>query len=137
MASTPSEVTYRLPLAIEMGKRKVRRHYLNLNLYRNISFHLNNNLKRAFKKIVAGAVPEFHFECYEMHFKVYFPDTRKRDVANVLSIVDKFQTDALVELGYVPEDNYHYLKKVVYEFGGIDTKGKGYVEVTIKESKCD
>ena len=131
-----SEVKYKLPISIELGKRKVKKHYINLNLYRNMPFHLNNTLKKKMKMIVAGACPEFSFKCFELYYKVWLPDNRKRDIANVLSIMDKYQTDALVELGYIPDDNYEYLKKVVYEYGGIDPKGKGYVEVTVKEVKC-
>ena len=131
-----SEVKYKLPISLELGKKKKRKHYINLNLYRNMPFHLNNTLKKHFKMIVAGAIEvPFYFRCYELHYKLYLPDTRRRDIANVLSIIDKYQTDALVELGYVEEDNYHYLKKVVYEYGGMDEDGRGYVEVLVKEVK--
>ena len=45
------KVNYALPLFIETGVTKKKKQYLNLNLYRNMPFHLNNNLKKATKDI--------------------------------------------------------------------------------------
>ena len=131
------EAKYKLPISIEVGKRRIKKKFLNLNLYRNAPFHENNTLKKKMKMIVAGAIEEpFYFECFELYYTVFLPDIRRRDISNVLSIIDKYQCDALVELGYVPDDNYHHLKKVVYEFGGVDPNGKGYVEILVKEVEC-
>ena len=127
-----SKITYNLPLFIETGVKKKRKNYLNLNIYRNMPFHMNNNLKRDMKRIVAGACPPFNYTCFELEYKLYLPNQMKRDISNVCSVIDKFQCDALVELGYVPDDNYDYLKKVTYLFGGID-RDKSRCEVTVTE----
>ena len=116
------EVTYDLPLFIETGIKKKKRHYLNINLYRNMPFHLNNNLKKEMKKIVGQVCPEFFYPMFELEYKLFLPDKRKRDISNVCTVIDKYQCDALVELGYVIDDNYDYLKKITYIFGGIDTE---------------
>ncbi|WVI66551.1 hypothetical protein pVco7_gp105 [Vibrio phage pVco-7] len=64
---------------------------------------------------------------------VLYPKTkRKTDVANVCSIHDKFFSDALVELGKLPEDNYEHLVEVTYRFGHVD-KDNPRVDITITE----
>lgn len=64
---------------------------------------------------------------------VLFPKTKRLcDVANVLSIVDKFFSDALTEMGRIEDDNYLFLPKVTYEIGEVD-KDNPRVEILIKE----
>lgn len=114
------KVNYALPLFIETGVKKKKKQYLNLNLYRNMPFHLNNNLKKATKQIVADVCPEFRFERFELVYTLYLPDNRLRDISNVCCVIDKYQTDALTELGYIPDDNYQHLPRVTYKIGGVD-----------------
>ena len=123
---------------IETGIRKKRKHYLNLNLFRNMPFHLNNSLKKEFKRIVTPLLPkpeDVVYEKFTLHYKLYLPNLLKRDIANVLSITDKFFSDALVENNNVPDDNYEHLTKVTYEWGGYDEDKRGYTDVTVKEIK--
>ena len=128
------EFMIKLPIFLETGVRKKRKHYLNLNLYRNMPFHQNNSLKKELKRVVLPSIPkDQHYEKFELHYVLYLPNLLKRDISNVLSIVDKFFADALVEAGCVPDDNYEHLEYVTYKFGGHDEKKKGYVEVTVKE----
>jgi hypothetical protein len=51
-------------------------------------------------------------------------------VANICSVVDKFFSDALVNLGYIADDNYQHVLGVQYLFGSVDSKNPR-VEVTI------
>ena len=120
MSTSKDYVEYSLPLAIETGVKKKKKQYLNLNLYRNMPFHLNNNLKKEMKKIVYDLGLDFYFEKFTLHYKLYLPDNRLRDISNVCCVIDKYQTDALVENGNVPDDNYQHLPYVTYEFGGVD-----------------
>lgn len=126
-----------LPIYLETGIKKKRKHYLNLNLYRNMPFHQNNSLKKELKRVVMPSLPskeEVEFEQFELHYELFLPNLLKRDISNVLSIVDKFFADALVENGNVPDDNYEHLKYVTYRYGGMDEDKKGFVEVTVKEA---
>ena len=137
MACMKSNYTVRLPIFLETGIKKKRKHYLNLNLYRNMPFHQNNSLKKELKRQVIPLLPtpkEAYYEHFELVYTLYLPNLLKRDISNVLSIVDKFFADALVENGNVPDDNYEHLKKVTYQYGGYDEDKKGYVDVTIKEA---
>jgi len=120
-----------LPLSLELGVKKKKRYYLNLNIYRNLAFHLNNNLKKEFKRLVAPMLPEVHYERYTITYVLYLPNFLKRDISNVCSVVDKFFCDALVELGIVPDDNYEHLPLVTYKFGDVLPKdGKVIAHVT-------
>ena len=73
-----------------------------------------------------------NFSKIEITYRL-FPKTRRLcDVNNVCSAVDKWFSDALVELGKLPDDNYLHLPRVISEFGGVD-KLRPRVEITIKE----
>lgn len=128
------EVTYSLPLFLETGKVKKRKNYMNLNQYRNWPFHQSNDLKKAMKEIVKEECPPFRFEKFSLVYTLYLMDNRLRDISNVCSVIDKFQCDAIVELGYVPDDNYTHLEKVTYQFGGVD-KTNPRCEVQVIEEK--
>ena len=127
-----NKVNFNIPLFVEVGVKKKKKHYLNLNHYRNQPFHLNNNLKKAMKDIVKESCPEFRYEKFNIKYKLYLMDNRLRDISNVCCVLQKYCDDALVELGYVPDDNYQHLDKVVYEFGAID-KDNPRCEVEVKE----
>jgi len=118
---------------MRMGVRKKKNVYLNLNVYRNMPHHQSNTLKRMYKEAVQGYLPDFHFEKFSLHYKIFLPNKLKRDVMNVGAIVDKFFCDVLVEEGKVPDDNYNHLKNVTFEYGGQDENKEGYVVATIKE----
>jgi Holliday junction resolvase RusA-like endonuclease len=63
----------------------------------------------------------------------YFSNSnRKSDISNMCVVIDKFFCDCLTEFGCIPDDNYEFIKEVVYLFGGVD-KGKGRVEIQIEE----
>lgn len=99
-------------------------------------FHQNNSLKKELKRVVIPLLPtkeDVKFEEFELHYELWLPNLLKRDISNVLSIVDKFFADALVENGNVPDDNYEHLKYVTYKYGGMDKSKKGFVIVTVKE----
>lgn len=128
------KITYNLPIFVEIGVRKKKKYYLNLNIYRNQAYHLNNNIKKKMKEIVSEVCPKFYFEKFSLTYIVYFPDNRLRDVNNVCSVVDKYQLDALTELGYIPDDNYKYLENTCFKFGGIDVDNPR-MEVIIDEIK--
>jgi hypothetical protein len=52
------------------------------------------------------------------------------DLGNVLSVVQKFTEDALVELGLLTDDSYDIISKVEYGFGRVDRENPR-VELTI------
>lgn len=122
-------------------KREPKKYFLNLNVYRNLNMHVNNNLKIMFKKEVVSLLEEqginknLKLEAIEVYYYLFFPDKRGRDIMNVGSITDKFALDAIVEYGIVEDDNYKYIKNQSFRFGGFDEDKEGYALMIIKEVK--
>ena len=135
MSSQLREWTVKMPIHVELGVRKKRKYYLNLNLYRNNMHHINNNVKKEYARIAHGVLPMLDepLKQIELEYELYLPNKLKRDISNVCSVVDKSFCDALVTHGIIPDDNYEYLKRVEYRYGGFDPDKKGYVLITIKE----
>ena len=132
-----SQFTVKLPISVELGKVKKKKYYLNLNIMRNQVGHLINNVKKEYARMAHGVLPNdgTFYKKFELDYELWLPDTRKRDISNVLSIVDKNFCDALVSHDIVTDDNYEYLQKVTYRLGGVDDDRKGYVLITVKEVK--
>lgn len=106
---------------------------LNLNIYRNTHYKVLNNMKIVYKGIMASSILKLPSMKKVTIEYVLYPKTKALcDVANVCSVVDKFFSDALVELGKLPDDNYLYIPKIIYSFGGVD-KVNPRVEILIQE----
>jgi len=116
--------------------------YLNLNKYRNLTGADESNMKRHFKKQIIEKVQDT-FETFEFKrpiqitYSLFIPDKRGRDVANVCSIVDKYFSDVIVREGIIEDDNFRFLSRVIYQYGGEDLKGAGFVRARIEYYKGD
>jgi len=127
-----------MPISVNVGVRKKKTEYLNLNKYRNNHGHVNNTIKKLYKKIAEKKLSKVlkantFYEYYELKYELFLPNKMHRDISNVLSIVDKSFNDAIVEFGIVEDDYYKYLQNVYYCYGGYDEEGEGYVEITVTE----
>jgi len=125
--------TIELPTFIEYGVKKPKKFHINLNNYRNATFHLLSDMKVRFSELVAHRVA--HLPPMEQIRISYFLMTgtkRTPDVANVCSIVDKFFCDVLTKQGVIPDDNPIHLSMVAYGFGGYE-KGNPRVEAIIEK----
>lgn len=132
-----------LPLTVTLLRKKKPNKVwiLNLNSYRNTHFQILNNAKVAYKENLRCAffegdrrtpgmnlddlIPPYHFT-----YTIYSGSNRKFDLANVLSIVQKFTDDALIELGIITDDSFKVIPEITYRFGGVD-KGNPRVELLI------
>ena len=77
-----------------MLMKKNSKFYLNLNQYRNWHYQVNNKLKRIFKDKIE---PQMDFVLkgkVKITYEYYAPDKRKRDLMNIVSVVDKYFQDA-------------------------------------------
>lgn len=102
-----------------------------MNVYRNAHFHTLNAVKVRFQETVAPLIKHLPvLDQVSLSYELFPGSARTVDIANVCSIVDKFFSDSLVNLGYLPDDNYKHVLGVQYLFGAID-KGNPRVEVTI------
>lgn len=125
------EETHIIRVPTVVGLSKSKNWILNLNNYRNAHYQTLNKAKVNFKYLVTKEIsllPVFK-EISSIEYILYRDSKRHCDVANVCSIVDKFFCDALVEAKKLPDDNYEFLKRISYQWGGIaDT---AFVEIHI------
>ena len=115
---------FSLPIRIKISKNKFMS--LNLNQYRNAHHMVLNTAKKNFKRLfqekygARSITKKEHNFCYRLEYTIYFPNSRRVDVANVGCVVDKFAADALVESGYIVDDDRKHVKEVSFIDGGID-----------------
>lgn len=132
-----------LPLYVMLPRKTKadKKYILNLNTYRNTHYIVSNQAKILYKEEVLWSVSRIssvescvrssnsmittkvlpHFpNAVKLLFTYYANSKRRIDVANPCSIIDKYATDALVELGVLPDDDVLHVRKVSYEWGGVD-----------------
>lgn len=112
-------------------KSKNKRVSLNLNQYRNWHYLVNSKLKREFKADIQKNLNFVIKGGVEIEYEYYAPDNRKRDLMNVIAVVDKYFQDALVETGCIEADDMSIVEKVTARYLGIDRKNPR-IEATIK-----
>lgn len=103
-----------IPDHVYIGKKKF---YLNMNIYRNAHYQVLNKAKIEFKKMMYPALPiGLNLNKIKVHYTVYYSDKRRFDLMNVVSVVDKFLMDALVEYEIIHDDNY-----TIVDYGSIES----------------
>lgn len=112
-----------LPLEIQISSKK--KFILNLNNYRNTHFRSLSAAKINYSKfIIATSLKPYKNlkinipVCFQ--YTLYCKTRQLSDIGNVISIIDKFTSDAIVTLGIIPDDNYNHIKEVRQCFGGVD-----------------
>jgi Holliday junction resolvase RusA-like endonuclease len=130
-----------LPLHVTLPRKRTvdKKFYLNLNAYRNGHYQMLNDVKNVFKNIIFDTVKRENIDFkytppLEITYTIYPKNRRKFDIANVLTVVQKFADDALVELGLIEDDDYTIVDSVRYRFGEID-KDNPRVEMCVYERK--
>jgi hypothetical protein len=115
-----------LPLSVTLPRKtKADKVFiLNLNVYRNCHHMTLNQAKIAYFTLVEKATFNSFRERIDPPLRftyTIFPGSgRKFDVANVLPIVQKFTDDALIDMGFIPDDSYKVIPAIDYRFGGVD-----------------
>lgn len=116
---------FTLPLEVFTTKSRTKKSkfILNLNNYRNAHFLKINAAKIAFKNEVADQILAAPRQEKNAKFRLIytlFPKTHRRtDIANPLSIIDKFFCDALSEFGFWADDDSGHLVEVVFRLGEV------------------
>ena len=124
------EISINLPLSLRQTKGKVK--WLTLNNYRNWHYQTSNGLKVKFKKEVTPLL-KFKIEGkVRIDYCYYAPDKRKRDLMNVISVIDKFFQDAMVERGCIEADDLSIVVEVNSKYMGIDRENPRLVAKIIK-----
>ena len=127
------------PLHVDLPRKtkKDKRLILNLNNYRNLHFILNNQAKIAYKEAMKDQLEGVKLKTpVKLNFTLWKKDRRIGDRANVLSIIEKFLCDALVEYGCLPDDCDEFISGQAYRTGGIDRENPR-VTIEIIENICE
>jgi hypothetical protein len=85
---------------------KDRKMMLNLGIYRNLNYIVNNQMKQLFKPI-SGEV----FKAEKIRISYFVEKRHKRlfDTRNITDVVDKFFCDWLVNNDFIPDDNFMHV----------------------------
>lgn len=98
-----------VPLYITLPRKtkKDKKVALNLNWYRNVNFHTNNEVKKKFKEIVKPQLIGTNYTTpYWLCLTIYY--SRLSDLDNWDAVITKYFNDAMVELWCVTDDNMEY-----------------------------
>lgn len=104
------------PNYLTLGKKKIRKYSLDLNVYRNLHYQTLNKLKGLYASQLSNqisALPQLSriLLVYELY------PARLCDTSNFCSVHSKFFLDALVGAKKLVDDNYHYVADEIYTFG--------------------
>jgi len=139
LCSNMKKIEFFIPTKILLKKSSKNKDVfftLNLNHYRNTHFMVLNTAKKNFTEMILLELLS-HKEIkpcseIEIEYKLFIPNKRRMDVNNILTVVDKFFQDSLVEAGLIPDDSYIQIKKTIFSFGGICKElSSPYVKIII------
>lgn len=123
----------KLPWTEFTNKAKTRKKSINLNLYRNLHFQELSNQKNHFHTRMVTTLEEIPpLGCVWLHYEIHPSHRGRLDTMNVTSIVDKYFSDSLTELGIIEDDDYTHVVFNSFCFGSV-VRGEAYVSVTITE----
>lgn len=126
--------TIELPMRMKINKHG-ELESLNLNVYRNLHYYKLNYQKKAFQTFVKPLLLGLpSMEAITLHYEINPKGGSRLDTMNVGSIVDKFFSDALVQNGIIPDDDYKHVVGNSFSFGSLCPENP-HVLVTITETK--
>lgn len=95
------------PIYIKLWRKN---YSLNLNTYRNLHFQISNNLKKKFSQLITPQIQWLKLDKIWIEYTLYY--SRKSDLWNRLSVIDKFFSDSLIENKCIIDDNIDYIKEI-------------------------
>lgn len=119
-----------LPSYIDLPRKtkKDKRKYLNMNVYRNTHHMENNTIKKMFRPIVSD-LWGYKAESISISYIVNKKGSGRYDTMNIVSVVDKFFLDWLVDHGLLIDDTN---KNVSYDsITGLSGCKRNYVTAII------
>lgn len=121
--------TIDLPTYVQVSKNK--RVALNLNGYRNWHYRVQHMTKELFEQLVRGNLKGIHRQDkIHLHYVLYGPTSQRRDLMNVIAVVDKYFSDALPKSGVIDDDHSGIIVSTSASYGGVDRENPR-VSVTI------
>jgi hypothetical protein len=115
-----------VPLVVNKNKIKIKPFFINLNNFIQISKcpPLRNQIKQRYSDLIAPKLSDLKpiEGTIKIIYVIHGKDARKFDVGNVGAVLDKFFCDCLVKNGILQDDNYDFIKRVEFIWGGICRK---------------
>lgn len=101
-------IEFILPTSVILPRKTKddKRVALNLNVYRNTKYMVNNQIKQLFRP---EKIEIFRAEKIRISYHVEKKSKRKYDIMNIVSVVDKFFLDWLVSHKMIPDDNLYHV----------------------------
>ena len=124
---------------LSSGKQSkpTKRHWLTMNNYRNWHHQTADTTKKLFKEAVTSqilALPDLTalWGQIHLHYTMYPPTFQRRDLMNAVSVIDKYFSDALVELGKLADDDLDNIRSLSCIAENVD-KANPRMEVIITQ----
>jgi len=128
-----NEFKFTSPLSVTLPRKTKadKKVLLNLNVYRNLHFMINNQVKEKYCDDMELQLSGVKFDRpIKIKFVLWRARGGRLDRSNILSVVEKFFCDALVHYGCIKDDDDNHIISTQYETGGIDREYPR-VEITI------
>jgi len=139
MKTKVTEIRIDAPLAVYLPRKtkKDRRIAINLNIYRNLNFMMNNEAKKIYADMIRHVIKDKVIQTpVSITYRVYKATKRHLDKGNVIAVTQKYLLDALTEEGCWTDDNDDYVKTEVLLPTRLDRKNPR-CEVIIKSIDSD
>lgn len=121
--------TIDLPITVPVSAKK--KLSLNLNAYRNWHYHEQHLTKELFEQIARVSLKGIpKLEKVHLHYVLWGPTAARRDLMNVIAVVDKYFSDALPKANVLDDDHAEIIVSTSAAYGGID-RSHPRVTVTI------
>lgn len=103
---------FELPCQVVLSRKtkKDKVIYLNINVYRNLHYIVNNQIKQLFepKEIFCNLTCK---DKIAIEYHIQRKDKRRYDIMNAIAIVDKFFCDWLIAQKYIEDDNHKIIQQ--------------------------
>ena len=108
-----------LPLYIHTTKKKRKGLGQSLSMNNLLYKHREHvrKIKQAYQKNLYPGLDVISQMNWPIDIRYTIFPKYKSDLGNYGSMIDKFFLDALVQSNRIPDDNYDYVKRIVFEFG--------------------
>ena len=123
----PKHVTLNLPIYWSSGKST---HLVGMNFFRNAHYHVKAKMKRDYHALIENqslSMPKL--TTFTTHYKLYYKSA-VCDPSNIISLIEKFALDGLIEAGVLTNDNVNFHLSSSWEVVTQD-KSDPRVEITI------
>jgi len=112
---------------------------ININKYRNIHWSMLAKSKKIYKDIMIPFLmkSDSHLERMdkvEIIYQIITNNKKKFDSMNVISIIDKYFQDVLVDCGIIKDDSWKFVKRIIVHPVIVDKElPERIVRITVKE----